>query len=112
MLKQAFKQIEAMGVETVQPLETIVIAPFLTEWDPSVTFSTPRDWNSSRFSLMILWKCSKIFHTDSYLEIAWNWWSICRDERTEDLARARTGKIVGFLGFEYTCQVSLALSPV
>ena len=28
------------------------------------------------------------------------------------LYRARTGKIVGFLGFEYTCQVFLALSPV
>ena len=63
MLQQALKQIEAMGGETVQPLATIVIAPFLTEWDPSVPFSTPRDWNSSRLSLMILWK---IFKNISY----------------------------------------------
>ena len=48
MLQQYRKQIEAMGVDTVQTLATIVIAPFLTEWDPSFTFSTPRDWNSSR----------------------------------------------------------------
>ena len=40
MLQQALKKIEPMGVEAVQPLATIVIAPFLTEWDPSVPFST------------------------------------------------------------------------
>ena len=45
MLQQALKQIEAMVGETVQPLATIVIATFLTEWDPSVPFSTPRYWN-------------------------------------------------------------------
>ena len=81
MLQQALKKIEAMGGETVQPLATIVIAPFLKEWYPSVHLSTPRDWNYSRLLLMILWKIFKIFHTDGYLEIAWNWWSRCRDER-------------------------------
>ena len=36
ILQEALKQIEDMGVETVQPLATILIAPFLTEWDPRV----------------------------------------------------------------------------
>ena len=71
-----------MGGDTVKPLATIVIAPFLTEWAPSVTFSTPKDWNSSRLLLIILQKIFKIFHTDGYPEISWNWWSIFRDERT------------------------------
>ena len=73
ILQQSLKQIEAMGGETVQPLATIVIAPFLTDWDPSVPFSSPRGWNSSILLLMILWKYSKVFHTDGYPEIAWNW---------------------------------------
>ena len=79
MLQQALKQIEEMGGETVQTLATIVIAPFLTELDPSVPFSNPRDWNYSRLLLMILWKIFKKFHTDGYLEIAWNRWSRCQD---------------------------------
>ena len=40
MIQQALKKIEAMGVDTVQTLAAIVIAPFLTEWYPSVPFST------------------------------------------------------------------------
>ena len=63
MLQQALKQIEDIGGEKVQPLATIVIDTFLTEWSPSVPFSTPRDWNSSRLSLMTLWK---IFKNISY----------------------------------------------
>ena len=38
ILQQSIKKIEAMGGETIQPLETIVIALFLTGWDPSVHF--------------------------------------------------------------------------
>ena len=81
MLQQTLKQIEAMGVETVQQLATIVIAPFLTEWNPIVPFSNPRDCNSSRFSFMTLWK---IFKNISYLWLPVNrldWWSRCQDER-------------------------------
>ena len=52
-----------MGGEKVQPLETIAIDPFLTDWDPIVPLSTPREWNYSRFSLMVLWK---IFKNISY----------------------------------------------
>ena len=63
MLQQALKQIEAMGGEKLQPLATIVIVPFLTEWDSSVYFSTPSGWNYSRLLLMILWK---IFKNISY----------------------------------------------
>ena len=74
MIQQALKQIETMGGEMVQPLATIVIALLPTEWSPSVHLSTPRDWNYSRLSLMICGKNSKIFHTDSYPEIARNWW--------------------------------------
>ena len=59
MLKQSLKIIESMGGDMVQPLATIVIANFLTEWDPSVTLSTPRDWNYSILLLMILWKIFK-----------------------------------------------------
>ena len=69
MLQQALKQIEAMVGETLQPLETIVIHPFLTVWDPSVTLSNPREWNSSRLLLMILWK---IFKNISYLWLPGN----------------------------------------
>ena len=66
MLQQALKQIEDIGGETVQPLATIVIDTFLEEWDPRVPFSTPKDWNSSRLLLMILWEIFKnILHTDS-----------------------------------------------
>ena len=38
MLQQALKQIESMGRETIQPQATILIASFLTEWDPRVPF--------------------------------------------------------------------------
>ena len=48
-----------------------MIVPFLNEGDPSVPLSTPRYWNHSRFSLMILWK---IFKNISY------WWSIGKSE--------------------------------
>ena len=63
MLQQALKQIEAMGGETVQPLATIDIAPFLSEWDPIIHLSTTRDYNSSILMLMIL---CKIFKNISY----------------------------------------------
>ena len=43
MLQQDLKQIQAVGVDMVKPLATIMIAPFLTEWDPIVPFSTTRD---------------------------------------------------------------------
>ena len=69
VLQQALLKIEAMGGEMVQPLATIVIAPFLTEWESSVTFSNTRDWNSSGFLLMILWK---IFKNLSYLWLPGN----------------------------------------
>ena len=57
-----------MDGETVQPIATILISPFLKEWYPRVTFSNPSDWNYSRLALMILWKYSNIFHTDGYPE--------------------------------------------
>ena len=55
MLQQALKEIEAMSVETVKPLATILIAPFLTGWAPSFPFSTPREWDYSILLLIILW---------------------------------------------------------
>ena len=63
MNPKALKQIEYMCVDTVQPLATIVVAPFPKDWDPSVPFSTPRYWNSSRLLLIIMWE---IFKNISY----------------------------------------------
>ena len=61
MLHAARKQIDAIGGETVQPVDTMVIAPFLVEWAPREPMLTPCDSNSGRFSLMTLpkksWTC-------------------------------------------------------
>ena len=82
----------------VQPLATILIDSFLTEWDTSVPFSTPRDWNYSRFLLMIFGKSSRIFHTDGYLEIAWNQWSRWRYERRSTQPEQEQDKLLDYWG--------------
>ena len=43
LFRRTRKQIDTIGGETVQPLATIVIDPFLIECAPREPFSTPRD---------------------------------------------------------------------
>ena len=38
MLQPALRQIEDMSGETVQTLATMILAPFITEWVPSIPF--------------------------------------------------------------------------
>ena len=54
MLQLDLRQIEAMGIEAVQPVATMVIPTFLIEWAPSIPFSTLSSLNQSNISLMAL----------------------------------------------------------
>ena len=50
ILQQEQRHNDAIGGEKLHPDDTMLMAPFLQEWDPSVPSSTPRDQNVSKFS--------------------------------------------------------------
>ena len=98
MLQNVLKQIDTMGGETVQPIATIVISPLLKEWDPSVPFSNPRDWNYSRLLLMIMWKT---FRKKSYWWLPGNRLELVAKMlgwEKKYLARSRTGQFFWIIG--------------
>ena len=79
MLQPSLRQIEAMGVETVQSVATMVIVTFLIEWATRIPFSTSSACKQSKLSLMVLWNILEIYCTESCLEIADNLWLRCQD---------------------------------
>ena len=56
MIQQAWRKNEAIGGETVQPDETIGMAPFLSECEPNDPSSIPMDQKNSKLSWVILLK--------------------------------------------------------